>query len=156
MGEESHVVTFTDWGPSVFRVDTVETTTDPNSKLPYSLITWLVIAALIILCLCNPFIRIISIFNRHCRFMRFFRSSSTLCPSIPHQDPPHTTDDVEEKPAVLMEEYWKGLEDKLEVVDKKKVKEKKDLSDILQRIRESSAVKAKEAHRLDQEFVEDQ
>ena len=62
---------------------------------------------------------------------------------------------MEEQPAVSMEEYWKELEDKPEVVDKRKVKEKKDLSDILQRIRTNTAVKAREAHRLDEEFVDD-
>ena len=49
MGEESQAVTFTDWGPAVFRVNTLETTADPKSKFTYSLITWLVIAALITL-----------------------------------------------------------------------------------------------------------
>ena len=68
----------------------------------------------------------------------------------------YPTDDVEEQVALSMEEYWKGLEDTPEVVDEKKVKEKKDLSDVLQRIRETTAVKAREAHRLDQEFIDDQ
>ena len=126
MGEESQAVTFTDWGLAVFRVDTVEVTADPKSKFPYSLITWLVIAALITLCICILFVRFVSVFNRHCRFMRFIRSNSTICPSTSHQDPPHPRDDMEEQPAVSMEEYWKELEDKPEVVDKRKVKEKKE------------------------------
>ena len=40
MGEDSQAVEFTDWGPSVFRMDTVETTSDPKSKFPLSMITW--------------------------------------------------------------------------------------------------------------------
>ena len=38
---------------------------------------------------------------------------------------------------------------------KKKVKEKKDLSNVLQRIRTNTAVKAREAHRLDKDYVDD-
>ena len=112
-------------------LDTMEMTVDPKSKYPYSLITWLMIAALITLCICIPFVRLMAVFNRHCRFMIFFRSNSTFCPSTPHPDPPHVTDDMEEQPAISMEDYWKGLEDKPEVVDEKKVKEKRDLSKIL-------------------------
>ena len=62
---------------------------------------------------------------------------------------------MEEQPAVSMEEYWEGLEEKTEVVDKSQVKEKKDLSDFHQRIRTNSALKVREAHRLDEEFVDD-
>ena len=137
-------------------LDTVEMTVDPKSKYPYSLITCLMIAALITLCICIPFVRLMAVFNRHCRFMIFFRSNSTFCPSTPHPDPPHVTDDMEEQPAISMEEYWKELEDKAEVVDKRMFKEKKDLSDVLKRIRDNTAVKAREAHRLDQEFVDEQ
>ena len=45
MGEDSQAVEFTDWGPSVFRMDSVETTSDPKSKYPLSMITWLLLAA---------------------------------------------------------------------------------------------------------------
>ena len=39
MGEDSQAVEFTDWGPSVFRMDSVEITLDPKSKYPLSMIT---------------------------------------------------------------------------------------------------------------------
>ena len=155
MGEDSQAVEFTDWGPSVFRVDIVETTSDPKSKFPLSLITWLLIAALVTLCFCIPFVRAFTILNRHCALRKLFRSNSTLCPPISHQDTPHTTEDVDEQPVVSMEEYWRGMKEKSEVLDKKKAKEKRDLSDVVKTIRESAAVKAKETHRLDQIYGDD-
>ena len=62
---------------------------------------------------------------------------------------------MDKQPAVSMEEYWKGLEDKTEVVDKTNTREKRDIGDVLERIRESIAIKAREAHRLDKEYVDD-
>ena len=47
------------------------------------------------------------------------------------------------------------MEDKQEVEDELKAKEKKDIGDLVQRIRESVAVKATEAHRLEKEYSED-
>ena len=47
------------------------------------------------------------------------------------------------------------MEDKQEVVDKIKAKEKRDIGDLVQRIRESAAIKAAEAHRLNKEYSED-
>ena len=63
--QDSEKVEFTDWGPSIFRVDSVETA--PKSKLPLSMITWLLISLAVCLCLCLPFIRIISRLIRGCR-----------------------------------------------------------------------------------------
>ena len=63
--QDSEKVEFTDWGPSIFRVDSVETA--PKSKLPLSMITWLLITLGICLCLCLPFLRILSVLIRHCR-----------------------------------------------------------------------------------------
>ena len=61
--QDSEQVEFTDWGPSIFRVDSVEAA--PKSKL--SLITWLLICLAVCLCLCLPFLRIVSTLIRHCR-----------------------------------------------------------------------------------------
>ena len=47
------------------------------------------------------------------------------------------------------------MEDKQEVEDEIKGKEKRDIGDLMQRIRESAAIKAAEAHRLDKEYSED-
>ena len=47
------------------------------------------------------------------------------------------------------------MEDKQEVEDELKAKEKKDIGDLVQRIRESVAIKAAEAHRLEKEYSED-
>ena len=63
---------------------------------------------------------------------------------------------MDEQLAVSMEEYWRGMEDKSEVVNETIAKEKRDIGDVVQRIRESAAVKAAEAHRLDQEYANDQ
>ena len=128
MGADSQAVEFTDWGPSVFRVDMVKMTSDPKSK---SLITWLLIAALVTLCLCIPFLRAFTIFNRHCAIWRFFGPMSAMCPSTSHHNTPHSIEDVEEQPAVSMEEYWRGMEDKSEVVNKTIAKEKRDIGDIV-------------------------
>ena len=49
----------------------------------------------------------------------------------------------------------KEFEDKLEEVDKKQYK-KKDLSDVLKRIESNVALKAKKAHYLDNEFIDNQ
>ena len=156
MGADSQAVEFTDWGPSVFRMDTVEMTVDPKSKLPLSLITWLLIAALVTLCLCVPFLRAFTIFNCHCGICRFFGSKSAMCPSISHHNTPHTIEDVDEQLAISMDEYWRGMDDKSEVMNETITKEKRDIGDIVQRIRESAAIKAAEAHRLDQEYTNDQ
>ena len=55
-----------------------------------------------------------------------------------------------------MEEKMKELEDKLEEVDEKQYSEKKDPSDILKRIENNIVFKARKAHELDQEFVDNQ
>ena len=47
------------------------------------------------------------------------------------------------------------MEDKQEVVDEIKAKEKRDIGDLVQRIRESAAVKSAEAHRLHKEYTDD-
>ena len=64
-------------------------------------------------------------------------------------------EDADKPPGVSMEEYWQGMEDKQEVEDEIKAKEKRDIGDLVQRIRESAAIKAAEAHRLDKEYSED-
>ena len=63
---------------------------------------------------------------------------SPICPSTPHHDTPHTPHTMEDadKPlAVSMEEYWRGMEDKQEVENELKAKEKQDIGDLVQRIR---------------------
>ena len=92
--EDSQAIEFMDWGPSVFRMDSVETSSDPNSKWPLSMITWMLIAAWVTLCLSIPFLKAVTIFNRHCALRKLFRSNSTLCPPISHQDTPHTTEEA--------------------------------------------------------------
>ena len=139
----------------VFRMDSVETSSDPKSKFPLSMIAWLIIAAGVTLCICVPFLRAFAIFHRHCAHGRFFGVKSAICPPTPHHDTPHTMEDADEQPAVSMEEYWRGMEDKQEVEDEIKAKEKRDIGDLVQRIRESAAIKSAEAHRLDKEYSED-
>ena len=63
--QDSEKVEFTDWGPSIFRVDSVETA--PKSKLPLSMITCLLISLAVCLYLSLPFIRIISSLIHRCR-----------------------------------------------------------------------------------------
>ena len=154
--EESQAIEFTDWGPSVFRMDSVETASDPKSKWPLRMITWMLVAAGITICLCIPFLRALTIFNRHCAVRRLFGIKSPICPSTPHQDTPKSVEDPDEPPAVSMEEYWRGMgEGKHEAEEKFKAKEKKDIGDLVQRIRESVAVKSAEAHKLEKEYIEE-
>ena len=47
------------------------------------------------------------------------------------------------------------MEDKQEVENELKAKEKQDIGNLVHRIRESVAVKAAEAHRLEKEYSED-
>ena len=53
--QDSEQVEFTDWGPSIFRVDSVEAA----SKSKLSMITWLLTCLAVCLCLCLPFLRIV-------------------------------------------------------------------------------------------------
>ena len=46
-------------------------------------------------------------------------------------------------------------EGKHEVEDEFKAKEKKDIGDLVQKIRDSVAVKAAEAHKLEKEYLEE-
>ena len=154
--QDSQAIEFLDWGLNVFRIDSVETASDPKSKWPLSMITWMLITAGVTLCLCIPFLRAVTVFNRHCSLRRVLGIKSPMCPSTPHQDTPKSVEDPDEPPAVSMEEYWCGMDEgKHEVENKLKAKEKKDIGDLMQRIRESVAVKAPKAHRLEKEYSED-
>ena len=115
--QDSEKVEFTDWGPSIFRVDSVETA--PKSKLPLSMITWLLIALGVCFCLCIPFLRILSVLIRHCRLNRVLKVTSPMCP--PPFSPPaiqnETTSSPEDPddPPPSMETIWRSMnETKLE------------------------------------------
>ena len=103
--QDSEKVEFTDWGPSIFRVDSVETA--PKLKLPLSMITWLLIALGVCFCLCIPFLRILSVLIRHCRLNLALKVSSPMC--SPPFGPPaiqnNTTSSPEDpdEPPVSME-----------------------------------------------------
>ena len=77
--ENSEQVEFTDWGPSVFRMDSVDVT--PKSKL--SIITMLLICLGVCLCLCVPFLRILGSLIRYCRVARYLNLKSSFCPPPP-------------------------------------------------------------------------
>ena len=85
-------------------MDSVETASDPKSKWPLSMITWMLVAAGITICLCIPFLRALTIFNRHCAVRRLFGIKSPICPSTPHKDTPTSMEDPDKSPAVSMEE----------------------------------------------------
>ena len=75
---------------------------------------------------------------------------------MPHQNTAKSVEDLDEPPAVSMEEYWRGMDEgKHDVENELKAKERKDIGDLVQRIRESVAVKAAEAHKLEKEYMED-
>ena len=170
--QDSEKVEFQDWGPSIFRVDSVETA--PRSKLPLSLITCLLVTLGIFFCLCLPFFRIMSALVRHCRLNRALKISSPICP--PPFGPPtihdNTTSSPEDpdSPPLSMESVWKSMnETKLEVEEAKQeaeetrlkieeeiiAREKADIGDVVQRIRDSVAVKAAERLRQEREQNEE-
>ena len=63
---------------------------------------------------------------------------------------------MEEEPPIYMEAKMQELEDKMEEVDEKQYNEKKDLFDVLRRIESNVANKARQAHELDQDFIDNQ
>ena len=166
--QDSEKVEFTDWGPSIFRVDSVETA--PKTKLPLSMITCLLITLALFFCICIPFFRIMSVLIRHCRLNRALKISSPICP--PPFGPPSIHEDTTsspvdpEGPTPSMESIWRNMtetkleveeakheaeETKLKVEEEIKAREKADIRDVVRRIRESVAVKAAEQYRQERE-----
>ena len=166
--QDSEQVEFTDWGPSIFRVDSVEAA--PKSKLPLSMITWLLISLAVCLCLCLPFIRIISTLIRRWRLHRALKVTSPMYP--PPLGPPAIQNDTNssskdpDDPTPSLETIWKSVsETKLEVKEAKheaeqtkhkieeeiKEREKSDIGDVVKKIRESVTVKAAEQYRQERE-----
>ena len=163
--QDSEQVEFTDWGPSVFRVDSVDAA--PKSKL--SIITMLLICLAVCLCLCLPFLRILGTLIRHCRLNRAFKTTSPLCP--PPLGPPTNNSDTAspedpDEPLPSMESYWNSMnqtkfkaeEDQHEAENiKHKIeeeimaREKADIGDVIEKIRGSVAVKAAERHHQEEE-----
>ena len=160
--ENSEQVEFTDWGPSVFRVDSVDAT--PKSKL--SIITMLLICLGVCLCLCLPFLRILGYLIRHCRIAKQFKAKSSICP--PALGPPtnNTASTEDDEPVPSMESYWNSLnqtrlyaeEDqhnanniKHRVDEEIMAREKADISDIIDKIKKSAAVKAAQKHQEEEE-----
>ena len=84
--QDSERIDFTDLGPSIIRMDSVETA--PKSKWPLSMITWMLVAASVCLCLCVLFLRALTVLNRHCNVRRVFGIQSPLCPPSTRPAPP--------------------------------------------------------------------
>ena len=76
--QDSERIEFTDFGPSVFRMDSVETAS--KSKWPLSMITWMLITAGVCLCLCIPFLRALNVLNHHYNVRRVFGIKSLCAP----------------------------------------------------------------------------
>ena len=164
---DSEKVEFQDWGPSIFRVDSVDTA--PKSKLPFSLITTLLITLAIFFCIMVPFCRIISVMIRTCRLNRALKISSPVCP--PPFGPPfpreNTSPPVDlDGPPEDMESAWRNMmgekpqveeaheeatDNKLQIEEEIKAHERADIGDVVEKIRRSVAVKAAERYRQEQE-----
>ena len=161
--ENSEQVEFTDFGPSVFRVDSVDSS--PKSKL--SFVTMMLICLAVCLCLCYPFLKILGSLVRHCRIARQFKARSSLCPpplGPPSNDTAHTEDPMEPLPS--MESYWDNMhktssyaeEDqhnadniKQRVEEEIMSREKADISDVIEKIKKSAAVKTAQRHNQEEE-----
>ena len=164
---DSEKVEFQDWGPSIFRVDSVDTA--PKSKLPFSLITTLLITLAIFFCIMVPFCRIISVMIRTCRLNRALKISSPMCP--PPFGPPSpreiTSPPVDQDgPSEDMEAAWRNMtgekpqaeeaqeeaaDNKLQIEEEIKARERADISDVVEKIRRSVAVKTAERYRQEKE-----
>ena len=107
--QDSKRIEFTDWGPSVIRMDSVETA--PKSKWPLSMITWMLITAGVCLCLCIPFLRALNVLNHHCNVRRVFRIKSPLCPPVNKNDTASPVEDQDDPPAISMEDYWRSMDE---------------------------------------------
>ena len=161
--QDSEKVEFTNWGPSIFRVDSVETA--PKSKLPLSMITCLLISLVVCLCLCYPFIRIISSLIRCCRLHRALKVTSPMYP--PPLGPPAIQNDTNsspedpDDPSPSIQTIWKIMnetkfeveeaqreaeETKHKIEEEIKEREKSDIGVVVKKIRESVAVKAAEQY----------
>ena len=166
--QDSEKVEFTDWGPSIFRVDSVDTA--PKTKLPLSMITCLLITLALFFCIMVPFFRIMSVLIRHCRLNRALKVSSPMCP--PPFGPPSFHEDTTsspvdpEGPTPSMESVWRNMteerleveeakheaeETKLKVEEEIKAREKADIGDVVKRIRDSVAVRAAEQYQQERE-----
>ena len=77
------------------------------------MITWMLIVLGVCLCLCLPFLRILSVLIHHCRVNRALKVTSSLCP--PPFGPPAILNDAKsspedhDDPPVSMETYWKSM-----------------------------------------------
>ena len=165
--QDSEKVEFQDWGPAIFRYDSVDTA--PKSKLPFSLITTLLITLAIFFCIMVPFCRIFSVMIRTCRLNRALKISSPVCP--PPFGPPSpretTSPPVDlDGPSEDMESMWRNMtgekpeveeaqqeavETKLQVEEETRARERADIGDVVEKIRKSVAVKAAERYRQEQE-----
>ena len=165
--QDSEKVEFQDWGPALFRYDSVDTA--PKSKLPFSLITTLLITLAIFFCIMVPFCRIVSVMIRTCRLNRTLKISSPVCP--PPFGPPSpreiTSPPVDlDGPPESMESVWRNMtgekpqveeaqqeatETKLQIEEEVKAREWADIGDVVEKIRQSVAVKAAERYRQEQE-----
>ena len=160
--ENSEQVEFTDFGPSVFRVDSVDSS--PKSKL--SFVTMMLICLAVCLCLCYPFLKVIHSLVRHCRITRAFKAKSGLCPpplGPPSNDTVHAEDPMEPLPS--MESYWDNMHKtgsfaeesqhnadlRQRVEEEIMSREKADISDVIEKIKKSAAIKAAQRHHQEEE-----
>ena len=164
---DSEKVEFQDWGPSVFRLDSVDTA--PKSKFPFSLITTLLLTLAFFFCIMVPFCRIISVMIRTCRINRALKIPSPMCP--PPFGPPSPREITnppvdQEGPSEDMEAAWKNMtgekpqaeeaqeeapDNQLQIEEEIKARERADISDVVERIRRSVAVKTAERYRQEKE-----
>ena len=161
--ENSEQIEFTDFGPSVIRLDTVDSS--PKAKL--SFVTMMLICLAVCLCLCYPFLKVIHSLVRHCRIARALKATSGLCPP-PLGPPSNDTADAEDpmEPPPSMETYWDKMhktgsyaeEDqhnadniRQRVEEEIMSREKADISDVIEKIKKSAAVKAAQRHQQEEE-----
>ena len=160
--ENSEQVEFTDFGPSVFRVDSVDSS--PKSKL--SIVTIMIICLAVCLCLCYPFLKVIHSLVCHCRITRAFKAKSGLCPpplGPPSNDTVHAEDP--EEPLPTMESYWDKMQKTGSFVEESQhnadlrqrieedimAREKADLKDVIDKIKKTAVVKAAKRQHQEEE-----
>ena len=160
--ENSESVEFQDFGPSVIRLDSVDSS--PRTKL--SFVTMMLICLGICMCLCYPFLKVVHSLVRHCRITKALGAKSGLCPpsiSPPSNDTVHDQDP--EEPLPTMESYWDKMQKTGSFVEESQhnadlrqrieedimAREKADLKDVIDKIKKTAVVKAAKRQHQEEE-----
>ena len=78
MGSHLEIVNFSNIGPSVLKLDTVEDSTEGRTRIPMSTITFMILVGSITLITCTPLIRLFLHFVGLCRMHKLVTGSDSI------------------------------------------------------------------------------